>query len=110
MDKYKPMTDFGGVGIVPFFQSVVSAVPVFFDVTLFVVWLVLTGSSYYAMLKTTGKKRFWHSLTASSFIVFLSSLLIVAMNTATTTMLDGYWVGFYILMTLTSWYMLSNYK
>jgi len=110
MDKYKTMIDYGSVGVMPFLSSIVEAVPVFFDVTLFAIWIFLTGASYFTMLKTTGKKRFWNSLTAVSFIVFLSSLLIAAMNTSTITFLDGYWVGFYILMTLASWFMLSNYK
>jgi hypothetical protein len=62
------------------------------------------------ILKTTGKKRFWHSLTAMAFVTFLASLLISAMNTATTTYLSGYWVGFYILMIIASWFFLDNYK
>ncbi len=110
MNKFKTMEDFGGVGVMPLLSSIVTAVPIFFDVTLFVIWLFLTGSSYFVMLKTTGKKRFWHALTAVSFVIFVASLVIAAMNTATITYLDGYWVGFYILMTMASWYMLSNYK
>lgn len=110
MDKFKTMEDFGGVGVMPLLSAIVTAVPVFFSVTLFVMWLFLTGSSYFVMLKTTGKKRFWNALTAVSFVMFIASLLIAGMNTATITYLSGYWVGFYILMTLASWFMLSNYK
>ncbi len=110
MEQYKTMVDFGGVGVVPIFDSIVSAVPVFWSTTLFVIWLFLTGASYFAMLKATGKKRFWNALTAVSFIVFIASLLIAAMNHDAITYLSGYWVGFYIMMTLVSWYMLANYK
>ncbi len=110
MEQLKTMDDFGGVGVVPLLDSIVTAVPVFFPATLFVLWLFLSGSSYFVMLKTTGKKRFWNSLTAVSFIMFLASLLIASMNSSTITYLKGYWVGFYILMTLSSWYMLSNHK
>lgn len=110
MEQFKTMADFGGVGIVPLFKAIVTAVPVFFQVTLFALWITLTGASYYVMLKTTGKKRFWNALTAVSFVMFLLSLLIAAMNDGTTVFLQGYWVGFYILMTLVSWFMLENYK
>jgi hypothetical protein len=110
MEKYKTMADFGGVGAMALLESIVTAVPVFFPVTLFVIWIFGTASSYFMILKTTGKKRFWHSLTAMAFVCFLSSLLMSAMNTATTTYLSGYWVGFYILMTIISWFFLENYK
>lgn len=107
---YQTMTDFGGVGVVPLLSAVVTAVPGFFSIILFVILIVGTGSSYFSILKTTGKKRFWHSLTAMSFVTFILSLVITAMNTATIEFLNGYWVGFYILMTLGSWFMLTNYK
>lgn len=110
MEKFKTMTDFGGVGFMALFESVVTAVPLFFPVTLFMIFLFGSGSSYFTILKTTGKKRFWHCLTAMSFVTFLLSLTISAMNTATTEYLSGYWVGFYILMTIGSWFMLVNYK
>lgn len=110
VSQWKTMTDFGSVGILPLTESVVNAIPIFFPVTLFVVWLFLSGASYTTILKATGKKRFWHTLTATSFVIFLSSLLIAGQNSSVTTFLNGYWVGFYILMTLASWFMLSNYK
>ena len=104
------MEDFGDPGIITLFQAIQSTVPLFWDITLFAIWFFGAGTSYFAILKTTGKKRFWHSLTAFSFVCFLASLLITGMNTTTTIFLSGYWVGFYIMMTLASWYMLSNYK
>lgn len=111
MDKYLTITDFPNqTGVMPIVSSVVTAVPVFFPMILFSVWMLGTGASYFTILKTTGKKRFWSSITSMSFVTFLFSLIIVGMNTATITYLSGYWVGFYILMTLISWFMLSNYK
>lgn len=110
MEKYKTMVDFGGVGVLPMMEAIVTAVPVFFQLVLFILWIFGTASSYFMILKTTGKKRFWHSLTAMAFIIFLASLLISAQNTAITTYLSGYWVGFYILMTLVSWFFLDTYK
>lgn len=109
MEKYKVMSDFGGVGVVPLLDSVVTAVPIFFPVMLFMILLVGTGTAYFSILKTTGKKRFWHCLTAMSFSTFIASLIIASMN-STITYLSGYWVGFYILMVIASYYMLSNYK
>jgi len=111
MQKYKTIADFPNqTGVMPVISSVVTAVPVFFQVMLFAIWIFGTGMSYFMILKATGKKRFWHSLTAMSFVCFLSSLLIAGMNSVELTYLSGYWVGFYILMTLVSWYMLANYK
>lgn len=107
---YKTVTDFDSNFIMNMTSAVVSAVPVFFPVTLFILWIFGSGASYYSILVTTGKKRFWHSLTAMSFVMFLVSLLIAGMNTADITYLSGYWVGFYVLMTLASWFMLATYK
>lgn len=107
---YKTATDFDSNFIMNMVSAVVSAVPVFFPVTLFMLWIFGTGASYVSILVYTGKKRFWHSLTAMSFVMFLTSLLIAGMNTETITYLSGYWVGFYVLMTLASWFMLTTYK
>lgn len=110
MQKYLTMEDFGGAGVIPMLSAVVSAVPYFFSITLFVIWIFGTGASYFVMLKTTGRKRFWHALTAMSFSVFILSLLTSAQNTSTITFLSGYWVGFYICMTVLSWVLLDRYK
>ena len=110
MDKYQTMADFGGVGAIPLLSAVVTAIPPFFSIILFFIWIFGTGSSYFVILKTTGKKRFWHSLTAFSFSTFILSLLVAGMNTATVTFLDGYWIGFYILTVLISFLLLSHYK
>ncbi len=110
MQKYKTMLDFSdAVGVIPILNAIVTAIPPFFSIILFVLWLLGAGSSYYAILKITGKKRFWASLTSMSFVCFLLSLVIASMNNVV-EYLSGYWVGFYILMTLLSWFMLSNYK
>jgi|SRR5690606_20558764 len=111
MQKYKTIADFGGVGIVPVLSSIVTAIPPFFSIMLFILWIAGTGGSYFAILKTTGRKRFFHSLTAFSFICFLLSLLIAGMNgTNDIIFLSGYWVGFYILMTIVSFVLLTRYK
>ena len=111
MEKYKTIIDFPNVdGIMKVIYSVVTAIPPFFPIMLFVFWLGGAAISYFAVLQITGRKRFWHCLTAMSFSCFLLSLLLAAMNTTTIKILDGYWVGFYILMTLVSWWLLSNYK
>jgi hypothetical protein len=108
--KYCTMADFDGVGFMSLLESVVTAVPVFFPVTLFMIFLFGSGASYFVILKTTGKKRFWQCITGMSFTTFVASLTISAMNTATTEYLSGYWVGFYIMMVVGSWFMLVNYK
>ncbi len=110
MQKYKTMLDFpDSTGVIPILNSIVTAIPPFFSIILFAIWLLGSGASYFAILKTTGKKRFWACLTSMSFVCFLLSLVIASMNNVI-EFLNGYWVGFYILMTLISWYMLSNYK
>lgn len=108
--QFCTMSDFGGTGLIPLFKAVVNAIPEFFSISLFVIWIFGAGGIYFSILKATGKKRIWHSLTAMAFVCFLGSLTIAAMNEATFTFLSGYWVGFYILMTAASYYMLSNYK
>ena len=110
MQKYLTMTDFGGVGIIPVLSAVVTAIPPFFSILLFILLVFGTASSYYVILKTTTKKRFFHCLTSMSFVTFLLSLLIASMNTTTIEFLNGYWVGFYIVMVMASWFLLSYYK
>ena len=113
MDKYKTMLDFpADNGIIPVLKAIVTAIPPFFPIIIFVLWLLGTGGVYYSILKTTGKKRFWSCLTSMSFICFLLTLVIASMNfiNGSVEFISGYWVGFYILMTLISWYMLANYK
>lgn len=110
MQKYLTMNDFGGVGALQMFSAVVTAIPIFFPLTLFVIWIFGTAASYFLILKTTQKKRFFHSLTAMSFSIFIASLLVVAQNTETIEFLSGYWVGFYITMTVLSWILLDRYK
>jgi Na+-driven multidrug efflux pump len=110
MQKYLTIRDFNeSVGAIPVIESVVTSVPPFFPVMLFFIWILGTASSYFSILKTTGKKRFWHSLAAMSFASFILSLVITSIN-STMVILHGYWVGFYILMTLASWFMLVHYK
>ena len=110
MQKYQVMSDFGGVGIIPLMKSVITAIPDFFPIILFFIWLLGTASSYYSVLRLTGKKRFWHSLTAMSFVTFLMSLVIAAMNESSFTFLSGYWVAFYIVMTMAAFVLLDRYK
>jgi hypothetical protein len=109
---YQTVTDFAseGTGLMPMIFASAAAVPGMFAIILFAVWFIGSAASYFAVLKATGKKRFWHSLTAMSFVCFILSLFFVAMNTATITILSGYWVGFYILMIAVSWYLLATYK
>ena len=110
MQKYLVTTDFNGSGFVPMMSAVSTAVPPFWALLLFVFWLVINPASYFSGLKLTGKKRFFHTFTATSFIIFLTSLVVAAMNTSDITFLEGYWVGFYILMTVVGWVLLEKYK
>lgn len=108
---YKTMEDFGEVTLPNLFKAVTTATNGdFFSVILFFVWIFFSGASYFTILKTTGKKRPWHVLTAMSFVTFLFSLLISSMNEVGFVFLNGYWVGFYILMTVISLFMLNHYK
>ena len=96
--------------ILSFFQSVSAAVPIFFPLMIFVFWILGSASSYFIILKTTGKKRFFQAITAMSFVMFLVSLLLASLNTPELTMISGYWVAFYIIATGFSWYGLTQYK
>lgn len=107
---YKVMEDFGQITFTNLLKSNVTAVPEFFPMILFFIWIFFTGASYFTILKTTGKKRFWHALTAMSFVCFFLSLFIAAMNEVDFIFLNGYWIGFYILMVVASLFMLDKYK
>lgn len=108
---YNTMESFGDVTLPNLFKAVSTALGgQFFSTIIFFIWIFFTGASYFTILKTTGKKRFWHSLTAMSFVCFFLSLFIAAMNEADFVFMNGYWVGFYILMTVVSLFMLDKYK
>lgn len=110
MEQYLVASDFAGTGLVPYLSAISTAIPPFWPLTLFILWVVINASSYFAILKLTGKKRFWHTLTSVSFVFFLLALVVTGMNTVAITFLSGYWVGFYILMTVISWMLLEKYK
>lgn len=111
MTYYKTMADLSTTPtFLSFFQSITLAVSVFFPLLIFMFWLLGSASSYYVILKTTGKKRFFHVLTSLSFVMFIVSLLLASMNTAEITIMSGYWVAFYIVSTILSWYGLTQYK
>lgn len=110
MQKYLEYTDFDGSGFVPVMAAVTTAVPAFWSLLLFVFWIAINGASYFAILKLTAKKRFFHTFLSTTFIMFVASIIVAAQNTSTITYLSGYWVAFYLLMTLIGYYLLENYK
>ena len=111
MDKYKSIQDFpNSSGAMSLVDPVVTAIPPFFPFLLFIIWIFAAGASYFIVLKTTAKRRFWHCLLGSSFGFFLISLVIAMQNSTSIIYLDGYWVGFYILMVMGSYFMVTNYK
>lgn len=110
MEQYLTMQDFGGVGVIPLLKSIVTAIPIFFPLVLFLLWIFITAASYYAILNFTGRKRFFHAFTSTSFGMFIGSLFIAAMNEANFVFLEGYWIGFYLLWTVIAYILLDNYK
>lgn len=109
---YKNFTVNGTItGVSPFMDSIVTSVPSFFPLILFfLIWMGGTIALYVSVLKLTGYKRFWESLTAISFVTFLISIPMLLSNTTTITYLSGYWSIFYLLATVFSWIIMSNYK
>ena len=111
MTQYLTAADFGGTGVVPYLSAISTAIPLFWPITLFVLWITINAASYFSILKTTGRKRFFHTFTASTFAIFLISLPLAAMNGINDVLfLPGYWVAFYLLFTVIGWYLLENYK
>jgi len=110
MQKYLEYTDFSGTGLYPIMAAVTTAVPLFWPIMIFVFWIVINAASYFAILKLTGKKRFFHTLTSASFVMFLGSLIIASMNTSEINFLSGYWVGWYLIMSVSGWFLLHYYK
>ena len=111
VELYKTLTDFpsesAGVQLI---YAVVSAFPKFFAVFLFLFWIFMTGSGYFISLKTTGLRRYWQFSTAISFVCFIFSLFLISMNASEVVVLSPYWVAFYILTTIGSYYGLRQYK
>ena len=111
MDYYQTAANFSNsTGLIPYVQSIAVAVPVFFPILFFMLWLTGTAAAYFAILKTTGTRRFWQVSTAMSFLFFIVSILMSSINTSAVEVLSGYWIAFYLVMTLGSWYGLSQYK
>lgn len=111
MDKFKTIADFPDISfIMAVIYSVASASPHFFSVSLFIFWLSGSAASYFAILRLTGKKRIFHSLTALGFSNFILSLFLASMNSTAVEVLNGYWVIFYALMTVLAYLGLSFYK
>lgn len=111
MNLYKTISDFPDQSILTaLIYSVVSAAPLFFPIAVFFLWVLGSGASYFAILRSTGRKRIFHVTTAFSFGCFFISLLLASMNSSSIEVLSGYWVGFYALMTALSYLGLSFYK
>lgn len=111
MQPYLTAESFTGTGLIPYLSSISNAIPAFWPALLFVFWIVVNAASYFAILKTTGRKRFWHTFTAVTFVFFLISLLIASMNGINDIIfLSGYWVAWYIIWTVVGWYLLEAYK
>jgi len=110
MDLYKTVADFPNQSwIMSLIYSVADGMPSFFPMALFLIWLLGGGAAYFAILRSTGKKRFFHVATAFSFGSFVLSLLFASLNGEVIVM-SGYWVGFYALMTGLSYLGLAFYK
>jgi len=107
---YKTIADFPSQSIpMAMTSSVVTAVP-FFSVTIFLLWLIAPAAAFFAIRKITGKSRYWHALTAMSLVCFLGALIIAQLNTDVLTYIEPYWIAFYIMATVGSWFLLKLYK
>ena len=105
MALYKEAADFTtdnfAVGTL---KSVVSAVPFSFDLTLFLIWVFFTAGCFVMIQKTTGQRKYLFVLMAVNFLVFLSSIMLVLMNSAEFQFLSPYWVAFYLMMSVLSYW------
>jgi hypothetical protein len=111
MPQYATSASFNGSGLLPIISAVTTSIKPFWSIVLFAVWMSMNAAAYFAILKLTGRKRFFHTFTATSFIMFITSLLIASMNGINDILfLSGYWVAFYIMMTVLGWFMLDKYK
>jgi hypothetical protein len=113
MEKLKTYEDFAGNGsgqVQGVFDSVVTAVPLFFPILMLLLFIGGTLIAYFAILKTTGRKRFWESATAMSFLTFILSGVVYMMNRNELTYLSAYWVIFYLVLTVILFLVMNNYK
>ncbi len=111
MDYYQTAANFSNsTGLIPYVQSIAVAVPPFFPILLFILWITGIAATYFAIFKATATRRFWQSAVAISFVFFIVSILLASVNTTSVTILSGYWIAFYFVMGLGSWYGLTQYK
>lgn len=111
MEYYQTAANFSNsTGMIPYMQSIAVSVPIFFPFLIFILWAVGMSAAYFAILKSTGTRRFWQTSTAMSFLFTIISTLLASTNTATVTILSGYWIAFYFLITIGSVYGLTQYK
>jgi len=69
---YQELTDFNtSGGIHTIFQYVASVEPIFFPLTLFVIFLIASLGSYFAKKEITGRANLKAHLAAASFITTL---------------------------------------
>jgi hypothetical protein len=98
MTKYN-ISDIGTTGLVGITDTIVQAVPPFFPILIFVIWLLGSLVIYYSNIKTTNEKNLKNGLLAMSFVCFLLSLFISSLNTQEIIYLPFYWIIFYIVTT-----------
>lgn len=111
MQEILTAADFGGTGLIPYLSAISTFIPIFWPAILFILWIGINATSYFAILKTTAKKRFFHTFIAVSFVFFIISLLIASMNGINDiTFLEGYWVAWYLMCTVIGFVLLENYK
>ena len=96
VNKYN-VSEISSTGLIGITDTVVNAVPSFFPILIFIIWILGTLIIYVSNMKASNEKNIKGSLLAMSFVCFILSLIISSLNTTTITYLSYYWIIFYIV-------------
>lgn len=95
-------------GLMGMIETVVLAVPPFFPIIIFVIWLIGSLIIYNNNIKATNEKNIKNSLLTMGFVAFISTLILTSLNTETITYMPYYWIIFYILIIALIYYFIKE--
>lgn len=94
-------------GFLGMIDTVVMAVPPFFPIIIFVIWLIGSLIIYTNNIKSTNEKNIKNPLLAMAFVAFLSTLALTSLNRETIIYMPYYWIIFYILIIACIYYFIK---
>jgi hypothetical protein len=110
MEKHLTAENFSnGTGLIPYTDAIVSVIPDFFGLSIFLFFILGTLILYVSELKTTNAKKFWESMTAMSLFCLIATLFVSIANVPNLIYARPYWIFLYILTTAISYKSIESY-